>query len=199
MLTQSQMKTLTFLREFISTKQYSPTTAEIARGIGIQSRGVVYRYLKALQETGYIRLLPNRRRNIELVEHEGLPLLGQVAAGKPLEAIVDQHHIDLNHFLNRDHHFYLKVRGDSMTGAGIFGGDLVICECTNTVTEGEIALALVDGEEVTLKRFHRQGDKVLLRAQNRDYPDMIYRADRVLIQARYIGLLRLSQVLMKPY
>ena len=181
---------------FFLENQYYPTTAEIAEAIGIKSRGVVHRNLKALSELGYIELVPNKRRNIRLsVDHQltdEIPLLGKIAAGSPIEAVARQESISIASLFLGPGRYALRVQGDSMVDDGIFDGDIIICQKADTAQNGKIVVALVDNESATLKRLrmNRDGTVSLLPA-NAEYAEQIYAADRVKVQGVFIGLLRM--------
>ena len=196
MLTLSQRKTYEFVKKYVQGNDYAPTVAEIATGIGIKSRGVVHRYLKALEEKGYIHLLPKRHRNIRLLKHNPLgsiPLVGAIAAGQPIEAIEQNEAVEVAAiFLGADR-YALRVKGDSMINEGIFDGDIVVCERRETADDGQIVVALIDHEEATLKRlYHNADDTITLLPANPAHQPMVYPAKRVMIQGIYIGLLRFT-------
>lgn len=191
MLTLAQRKTEEFIRKFFKEHNYAPTASEIAEGIGIKSRGVVHRYLKALEDAGRIALTPKRHRNIRLSDTGSLPLLGAIAAGQPIEAIPQQESIDVASIFVGANRFALKVKGDSMVDEGILDGDIVICEKRETADNGQIVVALIDREEATLKRLQCNLDKtVTLHPANSALKPMVYPASRVAIQGIYIGLVR---------
>ncbi|MFC1602918.1 transcriptional repressor LexA [Pseudomonadota bacterium] len=195
MLTPSQHKTLNFIRQFIACHDHAPSLSEIAEGIGIQSKGVAHRYVKALAEAGFLFLHPGRKRGIELIEPVSdkrltIPLLGKIAAGYPIEAIPGQDMLDLS-TLYGPNRYALRVSGDSMIDAGILDGDTVIIEQRDIANDGEIVVALIDGEDVTLKRLkYRQDDNLALVAENANMPPMIYAAERIKIQGIVVGQLR---------
>lgn len=198
MLTKAQLKTYRFIKHYIEKHQLSPTTQEIAEGIGIQSRGVVYRYIKALVDAGKVVLTPNRHRNIALAEETtnsdfSLPLLGAIAAGHPIEAIAGNEHVNVTDIFAGPHRYALKVKGDSMIEEGIYDGDLVICQHVSTANSGQIVVALIDDQEATLKRIRFNPDRrsITLIPANPNYQPMQYPAERIKIQGIYIGLLRL--------
>lgn len=202
MLTLSQRKTHEFIKAYFAEHGHSPTAAEIAEGIGIKSRGVVHRYLKALAQAGHIALTPNRHRNISLLSSiqdaftgtVSLPLVGTIAAGCPIEAIPQQETIDLASVFLGTNRYALKVKGDSMIDEGILDGDIVICEKRDTADNGQIVVALIDQEEATLKRLQRNLDNtVTLHPANSQLKPIIYLADRITIQGIYLGLLRCPQ------
>lgn len=195
-LTRSEKKTLDYIALYIAQNGIAPTTAEIATGIHIQSRGVVHRYLKGLSEKGYLTLLPNKRRNIVLTppeaENMALPLVGKIAAGLPIEAMPHVDALDLSVFLGQDR-YALKVEGDSMIDEGIWDGDVVVCEKANSARSGTIVVALVDQDAATLKRFYKNEDNtVTLVPANATHQPQIYQAERVAIQGVFVGLLRFT-------
>lgn len=197
MLTKRQKETYEIIKNYIAEHGYAPTTVEIAHELDITSKGVVHRYLKALEAENRITLEPNRKRNITLndVEIAGgseIPLYGEIAAGLPIEAMQNNETIDLG-ALSGPNRFALKVCGNSMVEEGIFDGDIVICESRNMAHNGEIVVALIDNECATLKRFQRNNDgTITLIPANSEYMPMVYTADRVAIQGIFIGLLRMT-------
>ncbi len=196
MLTTRQRDVLAFIRQYLARQGHAPALDEIARGIGIRSKGVVHRHVQALADAGKIRLLPGRKRGIELVDEKSaegatLPLLGRIAAGYPIEAIPGQDTLNLADFLLGPGRYALRVAGDSMIEAGILDGDTVVIEQRDAADDGEIVVALIDGEEATLKRLkYRRDGNIALIAANPAIPAMIYAADRVTIQGVVVGQLR---------
>ena len=201
MLTRSQQRTYDFIVAFIQDKGYSPTTTEIASGTGLASRGVVYRYLKALVAANKITLIPNRHRNIQLessllpampMPSVEIPLKGLIAAGHPIEAIEQQDTLSLSRAFSQENVFALKVQGDSMIDEGIMHGDMVICRLTSVAENGDIVVALIDQQEATLKRWQSLGDgNIKLFPANQDLSPMTYSSERVTVQGIFIGLVRL--------
>jgi len=200
MLTPRLHDTLGFIRDYFAQHGYAPLLSEIALGIGIQSRGVIHRYLQMLRRAGYIDILPGKHRGIRLLESEhshferpdySLPLLGRIAAGQPIEAIPNHDRIDLAAFFIGENRFVLKVQGDSMIEAGILDGDMVVVEQCDHASDGDIVVALIDHEEATLKtlRHHRDGAIMLIPANHQMTP-MLYPAERVAIQGVVVGQLR---------
>jgi repressor LexA len=193
MLTPTQHKTYEYIKQFIAKHGYAPTTGEIAKGIQINSRGVVYRYLQALVKKRLIQLMPNRRRNIQLIreEHKFLPLVGKIAAGSPIEAITHQETINIVDIFLGHKRFALRVKGDSMIEEGILDGDIVVCERCESAENGQIIVALIDNEQATLKRLQRNSNGTLtLKPANTKHKPQIYTEERVQIQGIFIGLLR---------
>lgn len=198
MLTNKQKQTFDAIKSYIRTHQIAPTESELAELIGLKSRsrGVVHRYLTALCEAGLIRLVPHRRRNIELVQtwdENELPILGKIAAGQPIEAIATQESLNVSQTLLGENRFVLQVKGDSMVGDNICDGDFIICEQRQTANAQDIAVCLVNQEEVTLKRIKpAQSGQVTLVPSNPNLKPMNYPADQVKIQGIYVGLIRLA-------
>jgi repressor LexA len=196
MLTPVQQKTLDFIRRYWQRRGCSPSLAEIATGIGIRSRGVAHRYVQALIAAGYVRQRPGRKRGLELTAQESsplysIPLLGRIAAGRPIEAIPGEGTLDLTAFLLGRNRYALQVRGDSMIEAGILDGDTVIVEARDSADDGAIVVALIDEGEATLKRLtHRRDGSIQLSAANAAMAPMIYGAGRVRIQGVIVGVLR---------
>jgi len=196
-LTDKQRLTLDFIERYIATHTISPKLQEIAEGIGIRSRGVAHRYVQALADARFITLDSSRHRGIKLLKPSPhrigsvLPLLGKIAAGKPIEAIPGEDQIDLQDFFGHNN-FAVRVQGDSMIEAGIMDGDTIIIEFRETANDGDIVVALIDETETTLKRFKRsrKGRYIKLIPANKDMEEMVYEASRIRIQGVLIGQLR---------
>jgi repressor LexA len=199
MLTDRQQATYQFIRSYHLRRGCAPKLTEIADGIGIRSKGVVHRYLKAIAEEGLVELLPGRHRGIRLagdcLESPAtkftLPLVGKIAAGQPIEAIPDHNTFDLTAFFLGPNRFVLKVQGDSMIEAGILDGDMVIIEQRDTAKDGDIVVALIDKDEATLKYLqqNKDGTATLLPA-NQTMQPMNYLAERIQIQGVVVGQMR---------
>ena len=202
MLTSSEKKTLKFIQKYCIKKGYSPTLTEIAKGIGIKSKGVVHRYIKTLESLNLISISSHRKRgivlNLEAYENQSvapiIPLLGRIAAGQPIEAIEGREEINLADFIMNPDRFALQVSGDSMIEAGILDGDTVIIKHQNTAENGDIIVALIDGLEATLKRLKKLPDgMILLIPENKLMEGLIYEAKRIQIQGVVVGQLRSYQ------
>ncbi len=194
-LTSRQKEVLDFIASYHGQHAYPPTIREIAESFSISVKGA-YDHVKALEKKGNLRLGENRSRAIELIGRDRpersvveLPLLGAVAAGKPIFA--DENFAgtvrvpaDIVRALSC---FALSVRGDSMKDAGIFHGDIAVIEQRQTADNGEIVVAMID-DAVTLKRFYRENNRVKLVAENPAYAP-IYTQD-VKILGRLRGLIR---------
>ena len=201
MLTHKQRQTLVFIQRYFNEHGEAPTVREIAAGIKISSPGVVHRYVAALVEAGAIYLEEGRHRNIRLSEVTSdedhfkacLPILGRIAAGQPIEAVADSSVFDFSESLLGEGRFLLQVKGDSMIGDNICDGDYIICEHCEQTKAGEIAVILIDNENVTLKRYYHAGDsQIRLQPSNPSLKAQYYEAARLKIQGRYLGLLRLA-------
>ena len=195
MLTRRQQQTLEFIQAHIARHAHAPSLAEIAAGLGVASVSLAHRYTQALASAGHITLRPGRKRAIEVAEQKRaahvLPLLGKIAAGQPIEALPGTDEIDLSVFFMGPNRFVLRVQGDSMVEDGILDGDMVIVEKRATANNGEIVVALIDGSDATLKRFHLNRDgSVTLRPANATLPPLRYSAKRVQIQGVVVGQMR---------
>ena len=196
-LTDKQRLTLDFIERYVAIHGVSPKLQEIAEGIGIRSRGVAHRYVQALIDNNFIAMDNGRHRGIKLLKPNPhritsvLPLLGRIAAGKPIEAIAGEDQIDLQDFFGHNN-FAVRVQGDSMIEAGIMDGDTVIIEFRETANDGDIVVALIDESETTLKKFKRshRGRYIKLIPANKDMEEMVYEASRIRIQGVLIGQLR---------
>ena len=178
-LTPTQRRVLDFLREFVECHRFAPTAAEIASRFGIAVKNGFY-YLELLERKGYIRRKRHHPRRIEFVGENlsrsavRIPVLGRVPAGGPREAIEE---VEGEFLLDPDlagegEVFSLRVKGDSMTGAHICDGDHVVVRSQARAEEGEIVVAVIDGE-ATVKRFRRWKGKVRLEAANPAYPPIV--------------------------
>jgi repressor LexA len=199
MLTESQHKTLQIIKDYVLANGFAPTIKIIKEKLATKSVSMVQRNLKALAEEGFINLLPNRRRNIELLAEEevGLPLVGRIAAGQPIEAISQPEYFNFSEQFQGADRYLLEVKGDSMIGDNICDGDFVICESSNIAKEGEIAVALVDDESATLKRIHhnKKENIIALIPSNPTLLPQEYDASRIKIQGIYLGLVRMNSKL----
>jgi repressor LexA len=197
-LTPRQRQVYDFLCRFIESKHYAPTIAEIREQFGLSSPATVHQLLLALEREGLITRIPHASRGIEIVRREGqeqaleIPLLGLVAAGQPIEAILSNEVISIPaDMLGRGRTFALRVRGDSMIDENIADGDYVIVESRQTAANGQVVVALVDGAEATVKRFYQEANQVRLEPANAAYsPIVVSPADRVRVQGAVVGLIR---------
>ena len=195
-LTDRQKQILNFIAEYIKKNSSPPTIREIADHYEISVKGA-HDHITALRKKGHLRQVDKRPRTMGLIHFKpedldmlSIPLLGTVAAGMP---ILSEENYDGNIMLHRSmlrknkKYFALKIKGDSMSGAGILEGDLAIIEKQSTVRNGEIAVAVID-EAVTLKRFYKESTRIRLQAENPAYKP-IYSHD-VKILGRLFTLIR---------
>ena len=196
-LTHRQRQVLDVIRDFICTHGYSPSLEEIGASLGLSSVATVHKHVTLLAEKGYLQRAWNQNRSIELLERDPpgvirLPLYGTIPAGPPSEASSERETLDVpaDMVRRRETTYVLRVRGDSMIDEQIRDGDFVIVEERSTAADGETVVALIDGEDATLKRFHREGAEVHLEPANARLEPIVLPAHRVQIQGVAIGVLR---------
>lgn len=169
-LTARQREIYEFLKDKIIKRGYGPTVREIGAEFGIRSPNGVMCHLKALEKKGLISRESHMSRAIQLAEkplsRTSLPLAGRIAAGNPLLALEQGDQIDFSSLFNSGDHFCLNVTGDSMIDAQIADGDYVVVRKQKTCHDGDIVVALVDGEEATLKRYFRESNRIRLQPEN---------------------------------
>jgi repressor LexA len=203
-LTKRQKEVLDFLVGFVNKHGYSPSFEEIGRALRLTSLATVHKHISTLERKGYIRRGYNQSRSIEVTQLPkpvreqllgrktlDLPLAGRIAAGRPLEAIEARETLSLGEFSRSDNNFVLQVKGNSMVEDHILDGDYIVVEPTQVANAGEIVVALVGGEEATLKRFYREpGGKVRLQPANSEMQPIVVPAAEVKIQGRVVSVLR---------
>ncbi len=196
-LTKRQREILDFLNEFIEQHGYAPSLEEIGRRFGLSSLATVHKHLTNLQDKGFIRRAWNRSRSVELVPTRidaraiHLPMLGYVAAGAPIEAVVSSETVTVPEELAGARDTYaLRVRGNSMIDEQIRDGDLVVVEDRQTAENGEMVIALLDGSDVTLKKFYREKGKIRLQPANDAVAPIIVPAAAVQVRGVVVGVLR---------
>ena len=197
-LTRRQKEIFDFLDKHISRKGYAPTIEEIGEQFGLSSLATVHKHLTNLQKKGLVKRDWNRSRGLELVPTQvavkavELPLLGRVAAGSPIEAITASETIFVpEDMVGRRDTYVLQVKGDSMIDEQIRDGDFVIVENRRTARDGEMVIALLDGESATLKKLYREGGgMVRLQPANARLKPIYVDQDRLRVQGVVIGVLR---------
>ena len=220
MLTAKQRELLLFIQDRLVTTGVSPSFDEMREALDLKSKSGVHRLISALEERHFIRRLPNRARALEVLRlPDGLappapsataapppqlrpvltaandtieiPLHGRIAAGTPIEALQGTEAFAVPAaLLGPGEHYALEVSGDSMVEEGILDGDYALIRKADEAREGEIVVALIDGEEATLKTFRREGQMIRLDPANRAYEAQRYEPRRVAIQGRLAGLIR---------
>jgi repressor LexA len=196
-LTKRQKEILDFITRFVDEKGYSPSLVEIGENFGLSSVATVHKHVENLQKKGFVTRIWNANRSLDLTDKAlslraiRLPLVGRVAAGRPIEA-VEQHEVIAvpEDMVGKNRTFVLEVRGDSMIDEQIRDGDFVIVEDRSRVREGELVVALIDGEEATLKKFYKEGSRIRLQPANPDVKPIVVEASRVRVQGAVIGVLR---------
>ena len=202
-ITRRQRELYDFLSRFVSEHGYSPSFEEIKEGMGLSSLATVHKHVTNLEKKGLLSRDYNRSRSIDLIPPKGklkqsmavntgvvLPLLGRIAAGRPIEAVQSNETISLADFVRSKEVFVLEVRGESMQDEAILDGDYVLVEKSKTAHNGDIVVALVDGSDATLKRFFREGDNIRLQPSNAAMKPIVVAAAAVEVQGRVIGVLR---------
>ncbi len=197
-LTRRQKEILDYLGRHIERKGYAPTIEEIGEHFGLSSLATVHKHLTNLQEKGLVKREWNRSRALELVPTQvtvravELPLLGRVAAGTPIEAVSSSETIYVpEDMVGQRETYVLQVKGDSMIDEQIRDGDYVIVENRQTARDGEMVIALLGGESVTLKKLYREGGgRVRLQPANARMKPIFVDQDDLRIQGVVIGVLR---------
>ena len=200
MLTFKQKKLLDYIVDYHKSNEIYPTFDEMKNFLNIRSKSGIHKLLSSLEEKRIIKRLPHKARGLILNDENKaenneymLPFLGRIAAGNPIEAITGSfEQISVPNYLinNKDDHFTLEVNGDSMIEAGIFDGDIVIIKKVNTAVSGDIIVALIDQNEVTLKKFRSFKNSIALEPANKNYKTRIFGEDRVKVQGKLVGLIR---------
>lgn len=211
-LTKRQFQVLSFLDRFVQEKGYCPSFDEIGKSLRLSSLATVHKHINTLERKGFIRRDYNRSRSIEVVNRDPLlqaakakrttssglaprdlqlPLLGRIAAGKPLEAVPSNESLSLTEFVGSKSVFVLQVKGNSMVEDHICDGDFVVVEKTQNAENGDTVVALIDNGEATLKRFYREkNDYVRLQPANVEMQPIVVKAKDLTVQGRVIAVLR---------
>ncbi len=221
MLTKKQKNLLLFINKKLRSSGVSPSYEEMKDSLNLKSKSGIHRLISALEERGFIKRLAHKARALEVVKlpetasandiynnfspsvirggldeenlnNNDVPVLGDIAAGTPIEAIQNEvTRIPIPSNLEKNGEFFgLKVNGDSMIEAGINNGDTVIIKKTNTAENGKIVVALIDDHEAMLKRLRRKGKSIALESANKNYETKIFGPDRVKVQGILVSLYR---------
>ncbi len=195
-LTRRQQEIYDYLRDHHERFDHPPTLDELCQSLGLSSRGSLHKHIQALVDVGLVEPMDKKQRGVRLVYESKqndhiVPFLGYIAAGKPIEAIENQEEVEIPTMLQGSADTYvLQVKGDSMVEEGILDGDLVVIEHRRHARNGEIVVALVDGEEATLKRIEQRPDEVVLYPANSNMAAISYPPERVQIQGVLVGQMR---------
>lgn len=208
-LTPKQQRLLDYFEDRIAESGVSPSLRRAAQDLGI-SHTAVAQTLKLLEDKGLIRREGRYGRTVHLIHPKtgqtagiqrwrDVPVIGRITAGLPMYAQQEwEERIVVDADLYKaDPLFALRVKGDSMIRAGILHGDLAICEPRQYALDGEIVVALIGGEEATVKRFFLRSDHILLKPENPDYDAIRYGFDEILVQGKVIGIQRGPDVMEK--
>ena len=203
MLTKKQSKLYNFLKDKIKKTNVSPSFEEMKIAMGLKSKSGIQRLINGLIERGFIEKKDNKKRAINIVNNSvlkknndlviNLPLLGSVAAGNPIEAIENSDEniqIPLHLISANKKNYVLKVEGDSMVNKGIVDGDKAIIEYCNDAENGDIVVALINDNEVTLKKLKKDKDKIYLIPANDNYKIQSFNSDEIKIQGKLKGIIR---------
>ncbi|MEP6963586.1 MAG: transcriptional repressor LexA [Acidobacteriota bacterium] len=204
-LTKRQKDFLNFLADFLDKRGYSPSYEEIAEGMDLASLATVHKHILALESKAYLKRGFNQSRSLEIApkyyseqrqHHSGapsmeIPLLGRIAAGHPVEQMTGHDTVNFGDFTSDPNTYALQVRGESMVDDHICDGDFVLVERADTVRDGDIVVALVNGTESTLKRFYREsGDRVRLQPANAAMQPIFVPGEAVAVQGKVLAVLR---------
>lgn len=210
-LTKRQKQVYDFIAEFVARNGYSPSFEEIGQGMDLSSLATVHKHVSNLEKKGLLKRAYNRSRSIDILPPKGalkkslaaaaaasaamapspsLPLVGRIAAGRPVETLENPETISLTDITRSKDVYVLEVSGESMIDEHIMSGDYVLVEKAQAARNGEMVVALVDGMETTLKRMFKEDANVRLQPSNATMPPIIVPAQNVAIQGRVIGVLR---------
>jgi len=195
-LTRRQRDVLRCLRAVAADSADPPTLDELCAALGLASRGSLHKHVQALVDAGLVEPLGQKQRGVRLrafpdAAGRVLPMLGTIAAGRPIEAVTGQASVEVPAGLrSRRPCYVLEVRGDSMRDDGILDGDRVIVEQCERADDGAVVVALIDGTDATLKRIEQRRGEVMLHPANATMRPMRYAPERVVIQGVVVGLMR---------
>lgn len=202
-LYKKEREVLEYLAQFQKINGYSPTLGEIAKATSHKSISTVHTLIRSLVEKGYVQKVDGNTRTLKIIDDKvkltltgsqpavELPLMGFIAAGKPLEPHSDPNatfYVSASMLSGDKTAYVLQVKGNSMIEDGIFDGDYVLIEKANQASNGDIVVALVDDNLATLKKFYKEGDRVVLKPANSNM-DPIY-PNHLIIQGKVVGLVR---------
>lgn len=200
LLSRKQQDIYQFLLENQKKSVYPPTLSELCLMLGLASRGSLHKHVKALIEAGLVKPMDRKKTGIRLTntaieqlaeQESGLPLVGSIAAGKPIEAIENISYMAVPEQIKTINPCYvLQVKGDSMIDEGIFDGDWVVIEQRTQARNGEIVVALIDKSEATLKFIEQYPHETLLIPANSNMAAMPFRPEQVEIQGVLVGQMR---------
>ena len=211
-LTKRQKEVMEFITKFVRDNGYSPSYEEMATGLQLASVATVHKHVSLLEAKQYLNRAYNQSRSLQVTNRylqeqrrmepltissrasaggmTEVPLLGRIAAGMPIESVATEASLRFSDFTGNEGTFALEVRGDSMIEDHICSGDYVLVEKTNSVRNGEIVVALVEGSETTLKRYYDEGAQVRLQPANSEMAPIYVDKARLEIQGKVLAVLR---------
>jgi len=201
-MTKRQREVYDFIADFVRQNGYSPSFEEIGSALGLSSLATVHKHVSNLETKGLLKRDYNRSRSIDVLplrartrpgSKDGgftLPLVGRIAAGRPIEQVEQPETISFTDFTRSKEVYVLQVTGESMQDEHIVDGDYVLVEKVEAARNGEIVVALVNGSETTLKRFYREGDHIRLQPSNATMQPILVPAASVEIQGRVVAVMR---------
>ena len=211
-LTKRQKEVMEFITKFVRDNGYSPSYEEMATGLQLASVATVHKHVSLLEAKQYLNRAYNQSRSLQVTNRylqeqrrmepltissrasaggmTEVPLLGRIAAGMPIESVATEASLRFSDFTGNEGTFALEVRGDSMIEDHICSGDYVLVEKTNSVRNGEIVVALVEGSETTLKRYYDEGPQVRLQPANAEMAPIYIDKARLEIQGKVLAVLR---------
>ena len=212
MLTKRQKEVLDYVAEYNNSKSYSPSLEEIREKFKFASVSTAHFHISSLEELGYLKKVDNKPRSIEVYENEEMvkiPLLGMIAAGNPIEAIEQQEYIAVprTKLPTTKDIYSLRVKGSSMIDENINDGDIVIIKSQSVANNGDRVVALLNGNEVTLKKYFKEKKNIRLQPANKEMQPLILSPDQVVIQGIVITVIkdipledqyRVNRVVVKP-
>ena len=193
--TVKQQQVLVIVRDMLADRGLAPTLEEIGGQMGGISRVAVLDHLRALERKGAIRRTPRQSRAIEIIDPDytppkGIPLMGTIAAGRPILEVADPDDVMIEDYLGvSDDTFLLRVKGDSMVEDHIQNDDLVLIERGSSARDGEIVVAVIEGE-TTLKRFYREGPIVRLQPANARHDPTYVQSEKLEVRGVLRGVIR---------
>ncbi len=190
-ITKKQRDVLSFIEEYQKKNRgVSPSFEEIKRHFNLSAVSTVYGHIQRLIRAGYLEKSKNSKREIILKNRGRIPLLGVVSAGKPIEVLEDKEYIELPEFLKLPTEcFVLKVRGNSMVDEGIMDGDYIFLIKNKKPENGDLVVALLNGE-VTLKKYYKEGKKIKLQPANPSYSPIYVEEKDINIQGILYAVIR---------
>lgn len=201
-LTAEQERVFSFICKYRVDQGMPPTVREIAEGLGYKSINNVRQHLRLIERKGYLHIMPGKARGIEVTVSQeqqdatldavGIPLIGSVAAGKPITAVENlDGYVTLDKSIFKgDGLFALRIKGDSMRDIGVLNNDIVVVRQKTTAENNEVVVVIID-DEATLKRFIRKNDQIILHPENPAYEDIVVPStSQVQIAGKLVGVIR---------